>query len=76
MMVDHQRDFPGSVPDLPRRNQRSHPWLPSKRKIAQRFSYVISQIAPLPPVVALNRHLNRRSQLDTLRFGTLFPKSH
>ena len=37
---------------------------------SQRFSYAISQIATLPSVVALNR----KSQLDTLRFGTQFPK--
>ena len=61
--------------------KRSWPWRPSKRKRkkkkTQRFSYAISQIAPLLPVVALNRSvLNRKSQLDTLRFGTQFPKSH
>ena len=39
---------------------------------SQRFSYAISQIASLPPVVALHRKL----QLDTLRFGAQFPKSH
>ena len=44
---------------------------------SQRFSYATSQIATLPPVLALNRSSkNRKLQLDTLRFGTQFPKSH
>ena len=51
--------------------------LPNANAKSQRFSNAISQIATLPPVVALNR--NSRSQIAAraaLRFGTQFPKSH
>ena len=50
--------------------------LPNANAKSQRFSYAISHITPLLLVVALNRSLNRKSQLDTLRLGTQFPKSH
>ena len=49
--------------------------LPNANAKSQRFGYAISQIAPLPPVVAIAVS-NRTSQLDTLRFGTQLPKSH
>ena len=50
--------------------------LPNTNAKSQRFSYVISQISTLPPVVALNRCFKSQLQLDMLRFGTQFPKSH
>ena len=50
--------------------------LPNANAKSQRFSYAISQIAALPPAVALGPVLNCKSQLDTLRFGMQFPKSH
>ena len=52
--------------------------LPNANANSQRFSNAISQIALLPPVVALrlNRSLNRKSQLDALCFVKPFPKSH
>ena len=66
-----------------RSSNRTLSGLPNANAKSQRFSYATSQIATLPPVVALNRKsqldtlaLNRKSQLDTLRFGTQFPKSH
>ena len=50
--------------------------LPNANAESQRFSYAISQIAPLPPVIALMAALNRKLRLDTLRFGTHSPTSH
>ena len=50
--------------------------LPNANAKSPHFGYAISQIATLPPVVALNRSSKSQSQLDTLRFGTQFPKSH
>ena len=51
--------------------------LPNAKVKSPRFSYAISQIATLPPVVALNRSSKSQiAAIDTLRFGTQFPKSH
>ena len=60
------RVFPPPLSGLPNANAKS-----------QRFSHPICQIAPLPPVVALNRSF--KSQIAaryTLRFGTQLPKLH
>ena len=49
---------------------------PNSSAKSQRFSYAISQIAPLPLVVSEIAVLNRKSQLDTLCFGAQLLKSH
>ena len=52
--------------------------LPNANAKLQRFRHTISEIAPLPPVVAPNRTF--KSQISTrysqLHFGTQSPKSH